>query len=201
MSIKSCQLNSDQLCSSLCSVGILKELTLQDMFHLFLDVRRQHILYTLSSSSENDTDVIRYIFEFVRCIRQTSNEIHDLFFIPKLSDYLQSEVRASGLSPSTFSKMYSESNNVGALFRYLPDAAKHFSVSFKSGPPLSSKYVLDFSSMWLRNMTKSIEERLTLLLAAIKSGLALAKLRKDFFSLITSPLTVLQDDKVFKNMI
>lgn len=167
------------------------------MFHFFLDVRRQHILYTLSSSLTPDPEVTRHIFEFIRCIRQTSNEIYDLFFIPKLSDYLKTEVRANSLSPSTFSKMYSESSNLGALFRYLPDSAKHFSISLKNGPPLSSKYVLDFSSMWLRNMAKSIDERLIILLGTVKSGLALSKLREDFFTFIISPVTVLEDDKVF----
>ena len=50
--------------------------------------------------------------------------------------------------------------------------------------------------MWLRNMAKSIDERLILLLGTVKSGLALAKLRKDFFTFIISPVTVLEDDKV-----
>lgn len=176
----STKLSPIDLCSSLYALGILKDFTLQDLFHLFLDIRRQKILANITLGVSSDVDIVNHIFEFVSCMKQTYKDIHDFFFIPQFSDFLKSDSIIHGLTPSLFSKMYSGISNISVLFRYLPDSAKHFSKFLKSGPPLSSTYVLNFSSIWLSNMKKSIEERLAILLGHIKTGLILASIQQNF---------------------
>lgn len=159
--------------------------TLQDAFHLYLSLKKKNILDILSHnvSSSSDQKPENKVFGFISSVRATVKEVLDLFLSGVIGDYFKSQANSPKVSMSIFTEIYSENSNIGVLYRYLPQTIKHFSVQLNIGAPLGSNSVLELSSLWLKNMLPSLQERLFILFSKFSSGADLATFKTQFQSL------------------
>jgi hypothetical protein len=180
------------LCDALGSVCILETPTLPDLFHTFLQNRRNLILSLLDVDRNFTHEELKdTISKISSSLFDTLKNVSHLFISEKgpcLFEKFISEVENEGAG--SISMLYSENSNFNLLLGYLPDILNHcISGAFDFSIPLVTESIYTNLSTWAESLRQPIYQRLLLILKDVSKA-------KDLEELAVYALSSLRNLKV-----
>ncbi len=174
------QSSPKEIIEALLAIGILNNFYVQDIFHLYLSQKR---LYILDLLVVDETGVQPKLSTFIHTLQSIADNIIAVFHSDSINQFISHQTQSEQMTMSMFTKMYSENSNAGLLFRYLPSSIKNATFTLNPGMPLSPNSVIEYSTNWIASMNSPIQERITLLIAQVKSVAHLDECRKEILHL------------------
>ncbi|KAI8900022.1 hypothetical protein BC833DRAFT_583356 [Globomyces pollinis-pini] len=187
MAIQSATISKRELLEGLSTIGILENISVDNIFRVFLAQRQRAMIDRLAVGVSKDK-YVGILSQIVILLHTTFLEIIDLFFptnnTSRFVEYLPSIVGIDNIKASSFVQLYSENSNMNLLVRYLPIAAKQFTPKLNGVAVLDKAKLIEFTSTWMTESKPLLNSHILKLLTHIDSANQLCQIAKELYRFI-----------------
>ncbi|CAG8438754.1 10636_t:CDS:10 [Acaulospora colombiana] len=212
--------SEQSLAETLCSIMLLDDVTMRDVFRMCIDTRTMSLLQLLQTFGNNDTRSLTKKFkEMIGIVRSTVYHVGMIFMrageeMSVLESYLHQIQQGFTVhedtiitSPSMMSsrdpkasltRLYSPSTNIHLLIRYLPESIQTFTPFLHTSGArgqFSQEDITLRMNLWIEHIAEEFQGRLGDVLSGVNSASRLNELRENIWEVLKNDENIREDDQ------